>query len=123
MKDLGYDSHNCFAALGTVGILILVHTIMVIVTISVLMPIHYIKPGNKNFNWFMKELKNRIFFADILGLTSEPYLEILITTYFNFKHPVRTKIGEIFSIYFSIYVAVWSFLFVPILLIWVVWTK
>ena len=81
------------------------------------------KPNNATFNWFMKKLHQRLFFSDILSLHMETYMEILITAWLNFRHPLKTKVGETFSFYFSLYVAVWALLFIPILLAWVVFTN
>ena len=53
----------------------------------------------------------------------ETYLEILITAWLNFRHPLKTKLGETFSFYFTMYVTAWALLFLPILLAWVAFTS
>ena len=121
MAELGYDSSNGFTLLGTCGILITLHFMMMIVYLFILCPIHYMKPDNENFNWFMKALRPKLFFQDILSVVLGTYIDILISICLNYSHPLKTTVGEIFSYYFMIYVSVWTFIIVPILLILLIW--
>ena len=119
MQELNYDSHNCFTLLKTVGILITVHFILVILYLFVLKPINYLVPKNSYLIKAMKMLKNRLFFQDILSVHIETYLEMLIGIWLNLRHPLKSKLGEVFSYYFTIYISCWALLILPVLLVWV----
>ena len=95
LTDLGYESHNAFTNLGTVGLITFVYFIRVAIW---LMLTFYNRFASTNFgpNMLLK-YKKQLFFNEILTIMLEGYLEYLIASRLSLDNDVDAYSGEVIS--------------------------
>ena len=61
------------------------------------------------------KLKKKLFFEDLITVTTEGYFEFLIAAYLNAKFPILTTDGEIMAVWIGWYSVVITLVFYPIM--------
>ena len=62
-----------------------------------------------------------MFFSEIIGLSIEPYFELLINGYMVIFFPIRTAVGEWISFFLGIHATIVAVVILPILLIIIIY--
>ena len=112
MEDLGYDSHNSMLNLGSLAIFSFFYFIKLFVYSAILKPANYFTGRFANRIY---EMKQTLFYRDIIFLVIEAYLEFLIAGYLNLSEPLTTKNGEVVSIFIGWYCVLSTLVVFPML--------
>ena len=100
MEDLGYDTHNSFLLLGSLGVFAIWYWVRVILYIFILIPfVLMTKKGLK----FAKGIRKILFFNYLIGITIEGYFEYLIAGWLNLNMPIYKDDGELLGFGIAIY--------------------
>lgn len=100
MEDLGYDTHNSFLLLGSLGVFAIYYWLRVFLYLFLLVPFVLItRKGVK----FAKGLRRVLFFNYLIGITIEGYFEYLIAGWLNLDKPIYHADGEILGVGIAIY--------------------
>jgi len=115
MADLGYESHNQILNLGSLAIFLCLYFLKLLLYL-ILLPISLVSPRLKPL---VEKVKEGLFFRELLALLIEAYLEMLISTYLQFKAPLRTTNGELSAVVTGYICIVLILVFLPIACIWI----
>ena len=88
--DLGYENHNALLNLGSLAIFSYIYLIRVIFYFFVSLYVRFTKRGAD----YQKNLKEKLFYGEILAILLEAYFEFLISGYLQMKAPLDTSDGE-----------------------------
>jgi hypothetical protein len=97
--------------LGSLGLVVFYWIVRAVFFIFIAIPFVLIsKRGLK----CTKKLKKKLFYADLLTVTTEGYFEFLIAAYLNFQFPIFTKDGEVIAVWLGWFSAYITLVFYPI---------
>ena len=85
--SLGYESHNPILNMGFMSILIFLYILKLCIFFLLILPINKLSGGG--LKKLKKELKNQLFFEEILVIFIEGYFEILLSGLLIEKVPVK----------------------------------
>ena len=111
MENLGYESHNSIIVLGTLGLVAFYWITRVVFYVFILVP--FVLISKKGFSW-TKKMKKKLFFGDLITVTTEGYFEFLISAYLNSMFPIYTTNGEILAVGIGWFSAFITLVFYPI---------
>mmetsp|Transcript_25612 Transcript_25612/g.39409 ORF Transcript_25612/g.39409 Transcript_25612/m.39409 type:complete len:360 (-) Transcript_25612:1793-2872(-) len=85
MQNLGFDSYDPFANLGTLGLMTGLYFVKVVVYLLVLWPVQRIFKMKKSGSW-ISTLGDSLFFSEIILIFIEGYIEFIVVLFlFDFK--------------------------------------
>lgn len=114
MENIGYETNNCILNLSTMYFLLLVYLIDVAFTLC--LAIFYRKTG-KGKQLLIRKVES-LFFAEILIISIESYIELYISEYLQVTKPFDTTPGEIQGEYMGWFLLFLGFVLVPFGLVW-----
>ena len=95
-RDLGYETRNSMLNLGSIAIFLGGWFVKVIMYSTILVPITRFTTKLAKFRHVQR---GKLFFNEFLALSSEAYLELLISAVFNYQMPLSSTLGEVISTY------------------------
>ena len=93
MQDLGYDTHNFLFNLGTVAMFTFLYMMRLMFLIFLYLFSKIFPKLTKN----VVELKNQLFYGEIVKIFIEAYFELLISGYLAYFANITTVDGEVIS--------------------------
>ena len=120
-KESGYKHHLSILLLGSMGLFYLVYFMRIILLII----IGLLKSITGKGVILYQRLYQRVFFEDLITLSRESYIELLIIGYLTLQYPISmtpTNAEKISSIlgYFS---GIISCLIVPSIILWIIFIE
>ena len=115
MVDLGYETHNLILNLGSLAIFMTLYALKVMLYLSLLLAKKLTPKANKPARYIRKGL----FFNELINLLLEGYIEMLVSAYLQFKAPLMTTNGEVFSVFFTYITSTLIFVVLPISAVYV----
>ena len=111
MENLGYESHNSIIVLGTLGLVAFYWITRVVFYLFIAVP--FVLISKRGLSW-TKKMKKKLFFGDLITVTTEGYFEFLISAYLNSMFPIYTTNGEILAVGIGWFSAFITLIFYPI---------
>ena len=111
MENLGYESHNSIKVLGCLGLAAAFWISRVALYLFIVVPFVIISKRGLSYT---KTLKKKLFYGDLLTVTTEGYFEFLIAAYLNYKFPIYTTDGEILAVGIGWFSAFITLVFYPV---------
>ena len=100
MKDLGYETHNSMSLLGSLFLFTMLYFMRVMLFYPVVkLFVKITKIGEQYFN----ELRDTLFYGEIIVISIEAYIELLIAGYVNYRYQLDSTGGEKFAVWVSYY--------------------
>ena len=116
MKDLGYETHNSMSLLGSLFIFTVIYFMRVMLFYPVVkLFVKITKKGEQYCN----QLRDTLFYGEIITISIEAYIELLIAGYLNYKYQLNSTGGEIFAVWVSYYCLFMCLVIMPILSIYI----
>ena len=116
MKDLGYETHNSMQLLGSLFIFSMLWFIRALLFYPVVkLFVCVTKKGQEYSNG----LRDTIFYGEIIVISIESYIELLIAGYLNIKYQLDSTGGENFAVYVSYYCIIMCLVIMPLLSIYI----
>jgi hypothetical protein len=115
-KTVGYDNTLVILLLGSVGFYFALHFLKIVILICCYIVLKTTGRGEKIF----KKLYIMVFFDDLLKLSKESYIDLLVASYFVSKFPVGNEptAAESLSVGLGILSKVICFILVPCVLVY-----
>ena len=120
--DLGYDSPNALIGLGTLSFLIIFYYLKILFFVILMIWVDLTK-GKYGGISLLTFMKKTLFFKEIIGLSIESYFEFLIYGYMIISYPIRTTVGEWFSLFLGVNSAIFLIIIFPILFIYLMYLE
>ena len=116
MKDLGYETHNSMQLLGSLFIFSLLWFVRSLLFFPVVkLFVRLTKKGQQ----YHDKLRDTLFYGEIIIISVESYIELLIAGYLNVKYNLNTTGGELFALWVSYYCLFMCLAVMPILSVWI----
>jgi len=94
MQNLGYTDRNCYSSLGTLSLLITFEFFKYFLA-AILKLIIYISGNKKDcLSYIYEKISNGLFFNNMLALLTEGGMEVLYSSYMNYKTLDKSGWGE-----------------------------
>lgn len=120
MQNLGYESHNSMHILGSLFIYSVLYFVRVFVYLPLMLIIVYFsKRGQENLKSLMKSL----FWGEILVISLEAYIEVMIAGYLNYEFKLNSTFGETFAGYVAYYCLALSLVVLPLVMLYILCNK
>jgi hypothetical protein len=115
---LGYDTHNALLLLGTVGVALLYWVIRALICLVLTLIVKFKKDVPQKLKKYRKGLMRVVFFGELLSISIEGHLSLVIASYYNLSNPLYTTDGEIIANFFAYGSFLISIIILPSLLFW-----
>ena len=91
MKDLGYEDHNSLRLLGSLFIFAMLYFVRILVWYPLVLAFSKLFGVGKQY---AKNLRNKLFFNELLIINIEAFFELIISAYINYHFSLSTTNGE-----------------------------
>jgi hypothetical protein len=91
MQDLGYKSHNSIKLLGSLWIFSVLYYVRIFILLPIVMFLSLFFDKCKKH---AKDLKEQLFFGEIIMISLQSYFEFLIAGYMNYLFHLQSTNGE-----------------------------
>ena len=100
--------------MGSITIFLQFWMLKVFIILPLLRILIKIFPKSNRIKRFHRKFKSKILWCEIIETILEAYIEIMISIYFNYQHPLYTPSGELISVIFSSFICLLSGFFLPL---------
>ena len=119
ISDLGYESHNSVLNLGSIGVALCLYILQLFIVFILLKPF----TDKETVNELYSSRKDKLIFGDLLTISLEGYMELLISGILNLEAYRYTTGGEVAGLILSRISLGLTLVVLPVLLIWILFTK
>ena len=98
MHDLGYETHNSMRLLGSLFVFMCIYLLRALCYYPA---VKWYAKRMKKDDAYSQELGNSLFYGEIITISVESYIELLIAGYLNSKYQLNSTMGERFSVWIS----------------------
>jgi hypothetical protein len=116
MRDLGYETHNSVRLLGSLFIFSAFYFLRVMLFYPIVKL--YVRMRNKGIEYKQK-LRDQLFYGELILISIESYIELLIAGYLNVKYKLNSTGGERMAIWVSYYCLIMCLVAMPLLSIYI----
>lgn len=117
LEELGYETSNFMMNTSTIAILMLIYTVkLLIYGLLRLLVCCFPCCEGEWLRWTINGMHSSLFFADLIVLTVESYMEFMIAGYLTLRQPHFEKLGDKLSYGYASLAVSLALLFLPIIL-------
>ena len=109
--------------MGSITIFLQFWMFKVFIMLPLLRLVMRIFPKSNSIKRFHRKFKSKILWNEIISTLLEAYIEIIISIYFNYQHPLFSPSGEFISTIFSCFIFFLSVIFLPLAFVHVISNK
>tara|TARA_B110000285_G_scaffold233603_1_gene307901 strand:+ start:418 stop:1257 length:840 start_codon:yes stop_codon:yes gene_type:complete len=117
---LGYESTNALILLGSLGLVIVFYIIQVLIFFAVLIPLRWWKPQSVFIQNQYRNLKQNLFFGQLLAIAITGYMEFLIAGYYTITYGLTSTSGEVISNYTAYFALIVTCILMPLAILFII---